>query len=170
MKTLLLGLLVAVAPVASRADEVADFHCKAPKSGASANVGEVYAAYGERSVAIVKAGLAGDAAQLREMVAPTAKFTLFQGDVGIGPRSSGAEAAIAFVKQVAPRNYEFSAGSRGPFSMAPCGSVTAELTLMGDKANEAVIARFKYERGILQEVQASGVVMEAGDFSKPLAR
>jgi hypothetical protein len=121
-------------------------------------------------VTIIKAALARDERQLAEMVAPTATFTAFQGDVGIGGRSVGAKAAIAFAKLVAPRRYQFSAGSPGPISMDPCGSVTAELTLFGGQPGNAVVATFKYRDGALAEVQASRVEFVSGNFPTPSKR
>ena len=125
---------------------------------------EVYAAYGVRSVAIVRSALAGDAATLSTMVSPTATFTIYEGDVGVSPRSQGTAAAIEFAKQISPRSFRFSAGSAGPISVDPCSSTTAELTFISDKPDEAVVATFKYQAGRLTEVLGSRVELTTGYF------
>jgi hypothetical protein len=163
VRTLLIALLAA-APPATGADEVAAFHCGTPQHAGLANVRDVHTAYGLRSVAIVRSALAADAAALSVSVAPTAAVSVFEGDVGVGPRSKGVAAAIEFAHQISPRSYRFSAGSPGPFSMDPCGSASAELTFIGDKPNEAVVATFKYQDGLLADVQASRIELISGDL------
>ena len=100
------------------------------------------------------------------MVAPTATFSVFQGDVGVGPRSSGPQAAIEFAKQISPTSYQFQVGS-GPFTMDPCGETSAEIILTGKNPNKAVIATFKYVKGILVGVESSHVYLTRGDFPNP---
>lgn len=163
-KTLLTALLTAAAPPTNGAEDVSAFHCKTPQQVDHANVRDVYAAYGARSVAIIRSALAGDTVGLSKIVAPTATFEVFEGDVGMGPRSAGAGAAVEFAKQIAPRSFQYSAGSAGPVSLDPCGSATAELTLIGNQSDEAVIATFKYRNGFLTEVQASRVHLVRGDL------
>jgi hypothetical protein len=164
VKTLLLALLAGASVPADGADGVSAFHCQTPQQVTRANVREVYAAHGTRSVVIVRTALAGDAARLSQMVAPDAKFTVFEGDVGIGPRSAGVEAAIAFARQIAPQGYRFSAGSAGPVAMDPCDTAIADLTLIGERPGEAVIARFTYRDGFLIGVEGSRVELVGGDF------
>lgn len=151
------------APVAS--DAVDGFHCSSGQKVDEANVADVNTAYGSRSAAIVGRALANDAAQLERMVSPNATFTLIQGDVGVGPESTGAQAAIAFAKQLTPTSYQFSVGP-GPFSMDPCGEASADLVLGGNKPSEVVYAEFKYLNGILIEVEASRLHLTRGDFSE----
>lgn len=127
-------------------------------------MGDVDAAYNNRSVAIMRSALAGDSERLSEMISPNSTFTLFQGDVGVGPRSTGPLAAIEFAKQIAPRHFQFSASSAGPLEMNPCGLATAELTFTSEHSDDAVIAEFKYEDGFLTGVRASRVALVRGDF------
>ena len=161
-------LCVAAAP-ASKPDAVDSFHCDSGQKIDRANVASVNAAYGSRSATIVERALAGDLKQLARMVSPTAKFTLFQGDVGVGPKTTGAEAAVAFAKQLTPTSYQFSVGP-GPFSMDPCGEASADLVLGGNKPDDVVYAEFKYLNGILVEVEGSQLHLTRGDFPKPSKR
>ena len=162
-------LCVAAAPASIVPDAVDSFHCFSGQKVDRANVASVNAAYGSRSATIVERALAGDASQLTRMVSPTATFTLFQGDVGVGPKSTGAQAAMAFAKQLAPTSYQFSVGP-GPFSMDPCGEASADLVLGGNKPDEVVYAEFKYLNGILAEVEGSQLHLTRGDFPKPSKR
>lgn len=145
-------------------DGVSAFRCKTSEQVSSVNVGDAYAAYASQSIIIMKNALEGNVAHLTRIVAPAAKFTLFAGDFGIGPRSSGSAAALEYAKQIAPRSYSFSAGSSGPFSMQPCGEIAVEGTLIGEKPAEAVIASFRYRDGLLVEVQSSRVSLITGAF------
>lgn len=162
-------LCVAAAPASIVNDAVDSFHCDSGQKVDQANVASVNAAYGSRSATIVERALAADASQLAKMVSPTATFTLFQGDVGVGPRSTGAQAAIAFAQQLTPTSYHFSVGP-GPFSMDPCDEASADLVLEGNKPGEVVYAEFKYLNGVLIEVEASQLHLTRGDFPKPSDR
>lgn len=162
-------LCVAAAPAPTRLDAVDAYHCSSGLPVGRANVASVGSAYGFRSATIVEKALEGDVSRLANMVSPTATFSVMQGDVGIGPRSTGAKAAIAFAKQVAPTNYEFSIGP-GPFSMDPCGEASVDLVLKGSKSDEVVFATFKYLHGLLVEVEGSQLHVTRGTFPKPAAR
>jgi hypothetical protein len=168
-KALLAVLFLGVAATTNQSDDVWGFGCNTPQHVSAVNVRDVYAAYGSRSVAIINAAMANDGVTLAKMVSPSAKFTLFAGDVGIGPRSAGPAAAIEFVRQIAPRTYQFSAGSSGPFSMDPCSSTNVEMTLVGNQAGDAIVATFKYRDGILAEVQGSHVELIEGEFPNSIA-
>lgn len=148
-------------------DAVDPFQCRTAQQVSTANIRDVYEAYGYRSAAIIKVAQGENATRLAEMVAPTAKFTVFQGDVGIGPRSSGPEAAVDFAKQIAPSSYQFSVGSSGPFVVNPCSAAIVELTLKRQQSDKVVIATFKYREGLLVEVKASQVDLVFGKFQRP---
>jgi hypothetical protein len=148
----------------SPADAVDAYRCGAQDRPANVNVGEASRAYAERSVALVMAAQAGDTDVLGKMVAPGATFTVFHGDVGIGPRSKGVGAAIEFTRQVAPTHYSVNAGSAGPVSVDPCGRTTVEMTMRSKQAGKATVARFTYDHGQLMEVTGSSVDVIEGDI------
>jgi hypothetical protein len=127
-------------------------------------VQEVDTAYRWRSIAIIKAGLAGDIARLDAMVAPATNFTLWSGDSGNGPRFPGAKAAIAFARQLRPKGFQFSTASVGPISEEPCQSITAEILFLGERPNKGAIIRFQYQGGILTNVVGREVDLVSGDF------
>lgn len=155
----------ATAFAATEHDAVDDYHCNSGARVELSDVASVNAAYGSRSATIVERALAGNVSQLTQIVSPAATFTVFQGDAGVGPRSTGAEAAVAFAKQVNPTSYEFSVAS-GPFSMDPCREVSIDLVLKGNKSGEVVFATFKYLHGLLVEVEGSQLFVTRGDFPK----
>jgi hypothetical protein len=163
-----IGAVLAAASGASgtspHPDPVSSFQCTLGGSASIKNVKVVADAYGWRSVTIMEAALAGDASRLSKMVDPKAKFTLFQGDVGNGPRSSGPEAAIEFARLVKPVRYQFATGS-GPFSTDPCGAESIDVTLDEQHPGTAAIATFKYEHGLLVVVTAGDVDVVRGDLS-----
>jgi hypothetical protein len=167
---ILTALLATVGPIVNNPDKVSDYHCETSGRETKVNVGDVHAAYGARSVAIMTSALARNTDHLSGMVSPGATFTVFKGDVGIGPRSAGPSAAVDFTRQLAPQSYQFSERSSGPFSMDPCGSVTTELTLFGARPDEAVIAKFIYLDGLLTEVRASQVKLVSGSLETPINR
>lgn len=161
-----MALLVGGAPQTTVTANVLAFHCQTPQRLTHSNVRDVHVTYATRSVAIIRSALAGNLAWLSKVVAPSATFTVFQADSGIGPRSTGAEAAIEFAKQVEPRRYQFWTASAGPVSVDPCRSTTTQLILIRDQPSEALIATFKYEGGILTEVQGSQVDLVDGEFRR----
>jgi hypothetical protein len=145
-------------------DQVDGFKCVADHSLQSRGVQEVEAAYQWRSIAIIKAGLAGDVARLNAMVAPSTHFTLWSGDAGNGPRFLGAKAAAAFARQLRPRAFEFSTAYSGPISAEPCRLVTAEILFRSEQPNKGAILRFQYQGGILTNVDGREVDLVNGDF------
>jgi hypothetical protein len=153
-----LPALVLAAAAHGGGDTVERFRCGGEYRVGNVDVRDVNDTYAWRSVDIIRASLANDRVRLARMVAPTAEFTIYVGDVGTGPRSKGVDAAVGFGKQVSPTRFEFSGSSAGPFVMDPCGKVTAELTLMADRADEATIISFEYDKGVL--VSASGRTAE----------
>lgn len=166
----LLMLLAAAEPAVAQPDRVATFRCRSDAPLAREDVLSVRDAYGRRSVAVIRAALIGHARLLRQIVLPSAKFTVFKGDVGLGPRGTGAEALIEFAKQIGPASYQYSAGSAGPFWTDPCGDVSVELLLSGEQSEGAVIATFKYREGLLAGVVASRVHVTRGRFGPEAIR
>lgn len=161
---LLLMTPAAVGAAPHHVDAVSTFRCGAAGQVASASIGAVGQAYAERTVAIIKAALAGDVAGLDAIVAPGANFVVFRGDVGIGPRSAGAGAAVAFMRELAPTHYSVTAGSPGPFATDPCGPMTVDVSFRSAQAGQATIARFSFERGLLTAVNGSSVTVLEGNL------
>jgi hypothetical protein len=161
-------LLIAAAPAPGFADVVDSFRCTSASPQAQADIGIFKLAYERRSVAIVEAALAGDRARLAGAIAPTARFSLLRGDSGIGPRISGVNAAIAFVREIAPRSYRFALNFPGPLSTEPCGPATAELMLEGG-SHGTVNATFTYGGGVLTGIESSEADVVEGHFARPKA-
>ena len=140
---------------------VDNFRCAGPSPVELANVQAVHQAYQQRSVEIVRLALANSRSRLTGMVDSAAKFTVFHGDVGLGPRDQGIDAAVEFAKQISPRTYEYSNGS-GPVGMNPCGLISTEVTFSGDDPAQADRIRFKYEKGVLTEVSGGHLEVTRG--------
>lgn len=162
---------IALVPVAGQAtsaadepDPVAAFSCGADRQAARQGLQAIADAYSQRSVAIIRAALTRDMDSLRKMIAPSASFILFKGDVGTGPRGTGADAAAEFLGGIKPAAYQFSTASRMPSIADPCGQTEAEVMLTGRKPGEAVLATFKYRAGILAEVNARRIALTRGVF------
>lgn len=145
-------------------DAVAAFHCSGHPSINWVSVQDVQAAYSWRSIAIIKAGLAGDVSQLSSMVAPSVTFAIWRGDSAWGARSTGADAAVKFAKWLNPKTFQFSNATSGLIAIDPCGEATAELMLKGDASGEGAIVTFKYRNGVLVAVDGREVELVSGAF------
>jgi hypothetical protein len=161
---------IALAPAtgqtgAPRPDQVAAFGCTAGQQTARTDMQAVTAAYGRRSIAIVRAALTRDKVALGRMVAPSASFTLFQGDAGVRSRLTGADAAVEFVGGIRPVGFQYSTAPSMPSLADPCGEADADVMLTGRRPGEAVLATFKYRAGLLAEVDARRVELTRGDFA-----
>ena len=164
---------IALAPAAGQAgssqaaglDQVAAFGCRADRQAARQDLQVIAAAYGQRSIAIVRAALTGDTNSLGRMVAPSARFTLFRGDVGAGSRLTGADAAVEFVGGISPASYQYATAPTMPSLADPCGETAAEVMLTGQRPGEAVLATFRYRAGLLAEVDARHIDVTRGDFA-----
>ena len=146
-------------------DPVASYGCRAGRQAARQDLQAIAAAYSQRSVAIVRAALARNMEALGRMVAPTASFILFRGDVGTGSRRTGADAAVEFVGGIDPAAYQFSTSPTMPSLADPCGEADADVMLTGRKSGEAVLATFRYRGGLLAGVNARPVDVTRGDFA-----
>ena len=164
MNSLPLLFLLAGQASIEQADAVAAFHCSGHPSMGWVNVQDVQAAYSWRSIAIIKAGLAGDVSRLSSMVAPSATFAVWRGDSAWSGRSTGAAATVRFAKWLNPKTFQFSNGISGPVAIHPCGEATAELMLKGDASDEPAIVTFKYRDGILIAVDGRQVKLVSGAF------
>ncbi|HEY1606736.1 MAG TPA: hypothetical protein VGF77_14180 [Allosphingosinicella sp.] len=175
-RALYLGLFtgaLALAPTAGQAaspppvqpDPVASFGCKADREAPRQDLQAIASAYGQRSVAIVRAALARNMNALGRMVAPSASFTLFRGDVGIASRRTGSDAAVEFVGGIGPEAFQYSTAPTMPSLADPCGEAAADVMLTGRQPGEAVLATFKYRAGLLAEVDARHIDVTRGDFA-----
>jgi hypothetical protein len=165
LNLLLLLFFVTASPTADRPDGVAAYSCGNRRATDLANLAEIGEAYGRRSVAIIQAGLRQDVSALAKMVAPSAKFIYYQGDVGMGPRSVGAEAAAEFARKIGARRFQFSVAPGGPFSENPCDPITSEVRVIGEDPASAKVLTFKYDRGMLVDVTGSAVTLVNGRFA-----
>ncbi|MEO7689867.1 MAG: hypothetical protein ABIS51_11320 [Sphingomonas sp.] len=164
MNPIPLLLLLAGQASAGQPDAVAAFHCSGHPSIDRVSVQAVQAAYDWRSIAIIKAGLAGDVSLLGSMVAPSVTFAIWRGDAGWGARSTGPAATVEFARRLNPKTFQFSNAISGPIATHPCGEATAELMLKGDASGEAAILTFKYRDGILIAVDGREVELVNGVF------
>ena len=160
---LILAFLSAAGPMTSGPAPLATFQCRTPKAVHLASLRDASTAYGWQSVTIIKAAMEKRIAFLSQTVAPDATFGVWRGDVGLGPRSKGSQAAVDFVKQFASRSYRFGLAA-GPVSMDPCGKQKMELTIQGRGRNEMIVAQFNYEDGVLAEVSGVQVDLISGMF------
>jgi hypothetical protein len=165
---------IALAPAAgqtgaSQPDQVAAFGCTADRQAARTDMQVVAAAYGRRSIAIVRAALTRDKDALGKMVATSASFMLFQGDVAAGSRLTGADAAVEFVGGIRPADFQYSTAPTMPSLADPCGEAGADVLLTG-RTGEAVLATFKYRAGLLAEVNARRVELTRGSFASAADR
>jgi hypothetical protein len=158
------AVLAAMSVVASaRTDETKVISCPRD-AGQQINVAIVSNFYLQRSLAIVEAARKSEAATLRDLVSPDASFATIEGDVGQGPRSKGAAAAVEFFQSLTPTAFRYFPASPGPFSMDPCVRATAELELTSRNANEVHRLRFEYRDGLLTQVRGSRTVAVVGSF------
>ena len=167
---LVLWLAAAAAtPVSAKSDAVDGFHCNTAQQTPWADHAAIDAAYGMRSAAILSAALDQDVRRLKQMVAPTATFTLWHADLATRVSSPGPEAAIDFAQRVAPVDYQFSTEEL-LVSDRPCGEKTVELLLGGREPGSAVRASFKFDGGVLREVSGQFIGIVRGEFGRPRTR
>jgi hypothetical protein len=165
----LVATLLAASALGPHPDAVAGFNCQVKEKHRNELVLDVMGAYDARSAEIIQASLDRDFGRLARMVAPTAEFTIFHGDVGNGPRIRGPKAAVEFAKQLAATDYAFTT-SAGPLLMDVCGTVIAELTVTGRDKNEATIIRFEFLNGTLIKATGAGVKLTRGKFHSGAAQ
>lgn len=126
----------------------------------------VDAAFRQRSVAIIAASLAQDSTTVRGLVAPDVQSAYFPHDFGV--LSKGPSAVIQLIRNTAPRDYEWVSGRGNPPPLRPpCGTITVSLTLVPGKRDMASIATFKYQGGLLVELQVNDADFAAGRFRPP---
>lgn len=155
----------AASPPPVQPDPVASFGCRADRQAPRQDLQVIAAAYSQRSVAIVRAALTRNMEALGRMVAPSANFILFRGDVGIGSRRTGADALVELFGGIGPAAFQFSTSPAMPSLADPCGETDADVMLIGRQPGEAVLATFKYRAGLLAEVAARHIDVTRGDFA-----
>ena len=151
----MIAWLIAAATAATFQSPVIEYQCGTPTQATSENVAKVNDAYMHHSVAIIEAAVRGDVGSLGKQIASNAQFSVFHGDVGVGPRTVGVPAALKFFTELAPERFQILTASAGPFSMDPCGTVSSRILLSKGEPNESYLLIFKYENGLLIDVTGS---------------
>jgi hypothetical protein len=118
------------------------------------SVQDVGDAYSQRSIKIIRLAKRGDVSGLASLVAPAARFTVWEGDAGIG-RKTGTDGAIEFAQRIGATTYSYSTGFAGPISTDICGTQDVTVWLKQADGKRAYIADFKYSKGILIESVAN---------------
>jgi hypothetical protein len=130
------------------------------------NVAEAEQAYGDRSITVVNAALAGDESALASLVASHAHFGADVADSGFGPgRMTGPAAAIEFFRGLAPTDYLIMAQYAAMVSSRPCEGASAEVLLRGP--DWSAVLRFRYEQGMLVEVSGRLISVTQGQLHRP---
>jgi hypothetical protein len=158
-------MLAALVVSPAQAADPATRTCPSGGSSTLESVTEAHRAYGARSVSVVEAALARNVPALTRAVAATARFTVWNGDVGLDARAPGPGGAIEFFGMLSPAEYQFSTVFAGPISQDPCQGITVELLLRAP--DRAASLQFKYERGMLMEVTGSEVSVTQGQLRRP---
>lgn len=154
---LLLGSAVAGSPVAA-------YRCDGGGSAEPANIATAYDSYARHSVQLVRAAMQGDATALQPWVGADAGFTVFYGDVGKGPRTTGVQAAIEFFSELEATNFEWLSASSGPFSIDPCGKLVSAILLRKEHSDQAFDLKFEYMDGKLIKVVGSAASVVEGSL------
>ena len=102
----------------------------------------------------------GDVERLAPLVAPSAEFTVWEGDAGIG-REKGPAGAIEFAKRVGATTYAYATVFPGPISTDICAIQQVTVWLTGHDAKRAYIGKFEFEKGRL-----TGAVANLGAVAK----
>lgn len=72
------------------------------------------------------------------------------------------------MKEIAPRRYEIVRERGAPVVPGdPCGPTTVRVTLKPMQPDKAYVATFRYEAGILVNVEAQDADLVAGEFDAP---
>lgn len=142
-----------------------------PHDGPWVSVVDVQAALAARSVDIVTRAAGIDDAALGRLVAPTATFTIWSGDVGWGPRGTarnpredlrGPAAARAFADHIAVTSFEFAQPSAGLIATDPCGRQSVVVTFENTADQHAYVIRFDYLGGRLIAAEGSLAMLMRG--------
>ena len=157
------AMIIAAIASASFQSPVLDFRCGKYDQVSEGNVASIHNAYLKHSVELIGLALKGDAATFGKAISPNARFMAFYGDVGLGPRTTGPEAAVEFFKELEPTSFQTLTASAGPFSTAPCGTSTVEVLLLRDDSN-GIALNFSYKDGVLLGVSGNATTVEQGKF------
>jgi hypothetical protein len=148
-RKILLGL-VAILTAFSAASAEIPSDCS---NGTSVSVQDVADAYSKCSVELVDLAQRGDLAGLTSRVAPSARFTVWEGDAELG-RKVGPAGAIEFTQRVGAATFRYAIPFVGPLSTDICGIQIVTVWLTRPDARQAYIADFKYSQGVLVEAKA----------------
>lgn len=145
-------------PVALLVALTAPILAACPRHDGLVPVSDVQSALAARSVEIVRRGLAASDPAPDAMVAPDARFGLWDGDAGWGPRGKpgnpraelrGVAAARVFAQALGAARFEAAVTSPGPIATDPCGPQSVTVTFEEPDGAEGYLVRFDYRGGRL---------------------
>jgi hypothetical protein len=125
------------------------------------SVADAREALSRRSVQIMDLAQDGDIGGLVPRVSPSAKFTLWEGDVGHG-RKEGPDGAIEFASRLGASKYEYDTFIAAPLSTDVCGRQQVTVRFTPADGQRAFIVDFKYFKGSLVEAVAMTALVTTG--------
>jgi hypothetical protein len=148
-------------------DAVARFSCASVLSTGREDLRTIAAAYGQRSVALVRAGLADDQTKLGYMVAPEAQIVTHRGDMASGPKTTGPRAVSEWARGLRPKSFRYEIASTAPEPTDPCGDVRTTMILQGERDDQLINMELRYRGGLLVRALGREVRVETGRFAVP---
>jgi hypothetical protein len=114
------------------------------------SLGDLNRHFAQRAIEVVRAAYHVDRRALATMVSPTARFTVWSGDVGLGGKP-GVEGALEFAQNLHAMHFRYLLPFAGPLGADPCGIQTAQVSFSSPYADRAFIVDFRFERDLLVE-------------------
>jgi hypothetical protein len=155
---LLTALPTASSPASASAKVLGD--CS---QGREVSVDEANETLSRRSVEIIGLAAQGEVTKLVPLLAPTARFTVWEGDAGSG-RRSGPAGAVAFARTIGATGFRYLTTFAGPISTDICGTQTVTIWLTRPAGQRSYVAVFKYDKGILIEASATMGQLSEGNL------
>lgn len=157
--TLFLGMLLCLAPVATRAAEPDAQSC--PVSASRFDTDRFYA---QRATEILRAGAAKNQTLLAKLVSPKAFYDIQSGDVFLGGARRGAEAIIELVRIAKFARYQIQSPFSGPIALQHL-ACTWDVTLLFPSGTDEISMQmtFSFVDGLLTKVQGRSVEVFEGD-------
>lgn len=124
--------------------------CSDPGAPTSRSLDDLNRQFAQQAIEIVRAAHQLDRRRLATLVAPVARFTVWNGDIGLG-RERGVEGAIEFAQNIHASNFRYLLPFAGPLAGDPCGVQTAQISFSNPYENVSFIVDFRFERGLLLE-------------------
>lgn len=121
--------------------------------------------YTMRTIEILQAARSGNTGTLRDLISPTAEFSVWHGDYG-GSMKPGIEGASQLARHIKARRFQVSVNEVGPFAVSE-GLCVQELTILftGDDEERGTTVKFSFKDGILTGARGQGVDLIEGDVS-----